>query len=99
MFLTKQNQYKASVDYYRDLSQVNIELEKMILILTIIIIQFLQNSNGQKPCQPSLTTVSGSASLNKKICVGDLIFSEDFNKIDLNKWQKENTLYGGYVGI
>lgn len=48
---------------------------------------------------PSITTVSGSAAPSGEICPGQLIFEDDFESIDLSKWQRENTLSGGGVSI
>lgn len=53
--------------------------------------------NGQ--CVPSVTTVSGTAAPSSAICSGDLIFEDNFDSVDLSKWQKENTLGGGWVNI
>nr|XP_023017874.1 beta-1,3-glucan-binding protein-like [Leptinotarsa decemlineata] len=46
-------------------------------------------------CKRSITTVSGSQAPNGIICSGDLIFEDDFNELDLKKWQHEQTLGGG----
>lgn len=51
---------------------------------------------SQKVCEESPTTASGTFA-PKKICSGDLIFEDDFDKFDLKKWQHENTLAGGGV--
>ncbi|CAH2992139.1 unnamed protein product [Chilo suppressalis] len=45
-------------------------------------------------CRPSVTTVSGSHA-PATVCSGALIFSDEFNEFDLEKWQHENTLAGG----
>ncbi|XP_063379340.1 beta-1,3-glucan-binding protein-like [Cydia fagiglandana] len=47
-----------------------------------------------RACTPSVTTVSGSHA-PATVCSGDLIFSDEFNEFDLEKWQHENTLGGG----
>ncbi|XP_072940474.1 beta-1,3-glucan-binding protein-like [Epargyreus clarus] len=47
-----------------------------------------------KACEPTVTTVSGSHAPSK-YCSGDMIFQEDFEELDLEKWQHENTLSGG----
>lgn len=45
-------------------------------------------------CTPSLTTVSGTHA-PITVCSGALIFADDFEEFDLEKWQHENTLSGG----
>ncbi|XP_053602963.1 beta-1,3-glucan-binding protein-like isoform X2 [Plodia interpunctella] len=45
-------------------------------------------------CNPTVTTVSGTFAPSS-FCSGDLIFSDDFNEFDLERWQHENTLAGG----
>lgn len=47
-------------------------------------------------CKPSVTTVSGSHA-PATVCSGALIFTDDFEELDLEKWQHENTLAGGGV--
>lgn len=54
---------------------------------------------ADRDCVPSLTTVSGTAAPTGVICPGDLIFEDNFDTIDLSKWQRENTLSGGGVSI
>lgn len=48
-------------------------------------------------CDPSVTTVSGSAAPVGDICPGDLIFEETFDEFDHSVWEHENTLAGGGV--
>ncbi|XP_050682164.1 beta-1,3-glucan-binding protein-like isoform X1 [Leptidea sinapis] len=45
-------------------------------------------------CTPSVTTVSGTHA-PVAVCSGALIFADDFEQFDLEKWQHENTLAGG----
>ncbi|XP_075970510.1 beta-1,3-glucan-binding protein-like [Anticarsia gemmatalis] len=45
-------------------------------------------------CTPSVTTVSGTHA-PAKICSGALIFKDEFDEFDFEKWQHENTLGGG----
>lgn len=47
-------------------------------------------------CAPSPTTVSGTHA-PETVCSGDLIFNDDFDVFDLEKWQHEITLGGGGV--
>lgn len=49
-------------------------------------------------CTPSVTTVSGTHA-PATVCSGALIFADDFEEFDLEKWQHENTLAGGGVSI
>lgn len=49
-------------------------------------------------CTPSLTTVSGTHA-PITVCSGALIFADDFEEFDLEKWQHENTLSGGGVSL
>ncbi|CAH2236983.1 jg9475 [Pararge aegeria aegeria] len=45
-------------------------------------------------CRQTVTTVSGTHA-PARVCGGDLIFSDEFNTFDLEKWQHELTLAGG----
>lgn len=65
------------------------------LILALIAVSV----SAGRDCDPSLTTVSGTAAPTGEICPGDLIFEDNFDFIDLSKWQRENTLSGGGVCI
>lgn len=49
-------------------------------------------------CTPSATTASGTYA-PREICSGDLIFSDEFDYFNLEKWQHEITLSGGGVSI
>ncbi|XP_058821626.1 beta-1,3-glucan-binding protein-like [Topomyia yanbarensis] len=48
--------------------------------------------------KPSVTTASGSFVKREAFCSGDLIFEDNFDKLDLEKWQHEHTLGGGGNG-
>lgn len=50
-------------------------------------------------CNPTPTTVSGSAAPGGALCSGALIFEDNFDYFDGGKWSKENTLSGGGVSI
>lgn len=50
-------------------------------------------------CKPSITKASGPHAPTGKKCAGKLIFKDDFNKLDLEKWQHESTLQGGGVSF
>ncbi|CAG4937642.1 unnamed protein product [Colias eurytheme] len=45
-------------------------------------------------CWSSITTVSGTHA-PETVCSGSIIFADDFQEFDLEKWQHENTLAGG----
>jgi hypothetical protein len=49
---------------------------------------------GETKCAPSVTTASGTKA-PKEFCSNDLIFHEEFDKLDLTTWEHENTLAGG----
>lgn len=56
--------------------------------------------SAQQRCDvSSITTASGSAAPTGQICPGDLIFEDNFDYIDGNHWDRENTLSGGGVRI
>lgn len=44
------------------------------------------------------TTASGPAAPTSSFCAGDLIFEENFNTLDLNRWKHEITMGGGGNG-
>lgn len=52
---------------------------------------------GKVPkCEPSPTTTSGTYGTHTgTYCSGDVIFEDTFDKLDLKKWEHENTLAGG----
>lgn len=50
-------------------------------------------------CTESITSVTGPYAPKGQICSGQLIFNEDFNKLDLRRWQHESTLAGGGVSF
>lgn len=67
------------------------------MISVVIIALLILNVSSERDCEPSLTTISGSARPGGIICPGDLVFEDNFDSIDLGKWQQENTLSGGWV--
>jgi hypothetical protein len=46
---------------------------------------------------PSPTTASGTHAPTGQICSGDLIFEDEFDELDMQKWNHESTLGGGGV--
>lgn len=63
----------------------------MRTLLLIGIFYFIGWSNA---CKPSLTEASGTKA-TRKICSGELIFQDNFMRLDESKWKHENTLSGG----
>lgn len=52
----------------------------------------------RKPCVKSPTTASGSAiQRGRRFCSGELIFEDNFDFLDFEVWEHENTLAGGGV--
>ncbi|KAJ8930603.1 hypothetical protein NQ314_016573 [Rhamnusium bicolor] len=65
------------------------------MLLTALLI-FGSFQKGRADCDvPSVTTVSGNQVPSGKICSGDLIFEDNFDELNLKKWQHEVTLGGG----
>lgn len=48
-------------------------------------------------CQPSVTTAEGPLAPSE-ICSGQLIFEDNFDTFDLNKWTLDRTMWGGGNG-
>lgn len=66
------------------------EMKSFFFILGCVVL-----ANGQKVCEKdSPTTVSGTFA-PREFCSGDLIFEDDFEDFNLDKWEHENTLAGG----
>lgn len=47
-------------------------------------------------CKPSITSANGTAA-SKELCSGSLIFEENFDQLDKQKWQPEVSFWGGGV--
>lgn len=69
------------------------------IAVTLITIVVQISDCDAATCTGSITTASGAYANSKKLCSGKLIFRDDFNKLDLEKWQHENTLQGGGVSL
>lgn len=69
---------------------------KIVLILACLLAVTLAEESAPK-CVASPTTASGSQARAGPYCSGDLIFEDNFNFLDLEKWEHENTLAGGGV--
>lgn len=66
----------------------------------LVIIELIKISESAVPqCKGSITTASGFHAPKGKICTGDLIFYDNFEKLDLSKWEHESTMTGGGVRI
>lgn len=69
----------------------------VIAVILIVFVIFLPNQQySDDNCRPSITSASGSAAV-LTVCSGSLIFVENFERLDKNKWQPEVTLSGGSV--
>ncbi|EAT38986.1 AAEL009178-PA [Aedes aegypti] len=69
-----------------------------LLVALVAILNVVQADFGynRKYCKkPSVTTASGSSVYRKTFCSGDLIFEDNFDKLNLEKWEHEHTLGGG----
>lgn len=64
----------------------------------LLLLGALSVVSASRACTPSITTVSGTHA-PVTVCSGTLIFADDFEEFDLEKWQHENTLAGGGVSI
>lgn len=53
--------------------------------------------DGLKCRQASVTTASGLLVDWKTFCPGELLFEDNFDTLDLDRWQHEHTLGGGGV--
>lgn len=66
-----------------------------MFILLLSIASLASFVHGQ--CEPSITTAGGPMA-PKEICSGQLIFEDNFQKLDLNKWRFDRTMWGGGNG-
>lgn len=71
-----------------------IVLLSICLIVAIIFIALLIIYPSSSGCKPSITTASGF-SVSGEICSGNLIFEENFERLDKHKWRPEVTFEGG----
>lgn len=55
------------------------------------------HSNADE-CKPSITTASGS-SAPQQICAGKIIFDENFDTLDKQKWKPLVTFWDGGVSV
>lgn len=75
------------------LCMILLDVSVVVAIILILLLIFLPNKKDD--CAPSITSASGTAAFN--VCSGNLIFEENFNHLDKNKWQPEVTLSDGAV--
>lgn len=66
-------------------------VERIIFVVLSVVIF----SNADE-CRPSITTASGS-SAPQQICSGQLIFDENFDSLDKQKWKPLVTFWDGGV--
>lgn len=66
--------------------------------MLLVVVGALVVASFGEACTPSVTTVSGTHAPSV-VCSGQLIFTDDFNSLDVEKWQHENTLAGGGVSM
>lgn len=79
------------------LDRRHITLQRPFAMITVLLI--LCAASGAYPlCNSSITTASGSKA-PAKICSGDLVFHEAFDKFDFQTWSHEKTAAGGGVSI
>lgn len=64
-------------------------MKVFVLILGLILIESVIG------CTPSITRVTGSQAPKGRLCSGDIIFEDNFQSFDQNKWLVSNTLAGG----
>jgi beta-glucanase (GH16 family) len=63
-------------------------------VMKVFLLIFALIGGAFSQCTPSVTRVVGTQA-PAQVCSGQIIFEDDFNTIDRNKWFFENTLAGG----
>lgn len=73
-----------------------------IFIASLSVVALLANAQQNDtltpfaiPCSPSVTTVSGTYAPTE-ICRNTLLFNDNFDYFDMNRWKHERTM-AGYV--
>ncbi|KAL3274990.1 hypothetical protein HHI36_019764 [Cryptolaemus montrouzieri] len=69
-------------------------MNHMLTILSLVF-DIINEATPQRQCIGSPTTTSGTLAPKDPICSGDLIFEDNFDTLDMNIWQHEQTLGGG----
>ncbi|KXJ79664.1 hypothetical protein RP20_CCG028547 [Aedes albopictus] len=77
----------------------------MVLLPALVAVALLSNvaqadsGYNRRHCKkPSVTTASGTSVYRRNFCPGELIFEDNFDHLDLEKWEHEHTLGGGGNG-
>ncbi|KXJ79573.1 hypothetical protein RP20_CCG000362 [Aedes albopictus] len=77
----------------------------MVLLPALVAVALLSNvaqadsGHNRRNCKkPSVTTASGTSVYRRNFCSGELIFEDNFDHLDLEKWEHEHTLGGGGNG-
>lgn len=73
-------------------------MSKLLFLLFVTIAASQAASTGPEKCTATVTTASGTQAPTS-FCSGDIIFQEEFDYLNLKKWQHESTLGGGGVRI
>lgn len=60
----------------------------MLKLLSVCLLLGTLKGSTADTCERSITKVSGTKA-PRNFCAGDLIWSEDFNDLDLNTWKHE----------
>lgn len=69
-------------------------MENKLVIILLICAKFI---TSEKCEQVSVTTASGSFARKNEFCRGELIFEDNFDELNLRKWQHEVSLTGSAV--
>lgn len=69
-----------------------------VVWLSVIFFALLITYPSSTGCKQTKTTASGFAA-SQQICSGNLIFEENFEQLNKQKWKPEVTLWGGGVSI
>jgi len=69
--------------------------KKMIFKVSLLLIASAVAAEAKLCPQESYTTASGTEAPEGPYCSGELIFSDDFDTLDMKKWQHEITMAGG----
>nr|AOV81831.1 3-glucan binding protein [Anopheles coluzzii] len=65
-------------------------------LATLLLVGLAVALEQQSPkCTVSVTTASGTKARAGPYCTGELIFEDNFNTLDFETWEHENTLSGG----
>lgn len=67
---------------------------KLTIVLTCLL-GLVLTEDGLECDKPSVTTASGTQAPAGPYCPGELIFEDNFDFLDFDKWEHENTLAGG----